>query len=132
MVQSPLRFSAARFFTANRSTQDAKTKYARVRRILINHLLIAYVEGSLWRRPPSAVQAWAKPRASKHGNCSSSLEISLRIQNPQLPKLNQFLQSQILEPMLLRPLDELRRNILHFGADDVVDPRTCILPIAMP
>jgi hypothetical protein len=49
------------------------------------------------------------------------LEIGLRIQNSQLPQLNQFLQGQIFEAVFDRAIDELRRYILHFGADDLVD-----------
>ena len=54
-------------------------------------------------------------------NCYKDLEVSLGIQNSQLPELNQFLQRQILETVLLRLLDELGRHVLNFGADDVVD-----------
>src|ERR1035441_10563801 len=70
----------------------------------------------MWRWPP---------RPSKRGRSpaprTTTLEVGLRIQNSQLPKLNQLLQSQIFEPMLLSSLNELGRNILHLGADDVAD-----------
>src|SRR5580700_4245086 len=78
---------------------------------------------TMWRRTPSSVQAWAKPRATQPQLSRKEpqlLQLRLRIQNPQLPQPNNLLQRQILEPVLLDTLDELGRNTLHLGSDDLV------------
>src|SRR6266571_1335570 len=74
MVQSPLCTSAARFFSTNTTTHDAKTRYASVRRILITHLLRSIYVGPA----ASAVPARAKPGANR--------TISrYRLWNPEFP-----------------------------------------------
>src|SRR5262244_2549896 len=45
------------------------------------------------------------------------------LQNASLFQLDQLIQIEILEAVALRQFDELRRNALHFGADDFVDVR---------
>src|ERR1700750_1206760 len=113
MVQSPLWTSAARFLTTNTTTHDSKPRYASVRRILISI-------SSLRLRSSGCRPGWTVEGDRLHVSCYKDLEISLGIQNSQLPKLNQFRQRQILETMLLRLLNELGRHVLYFGADDVV------------
>src|SRR5580700_8620984 len=128
-TRRPVRFVTRR--TAVMVFDQRKLDFAGIVRLAQGPIAALNIRRSILHRNQKNAGCDGRSRPSKRGGSPAPgkngrseagfLEIGLRIQNPQLSQLNQLLQSQILESMLLRTLNELRRNILHLGANDVAD-----------